>query len=56
MSTYDHPQPTNGPLQVHPDNPRYFADANGRAILLATRLAIPHPSQDGTRRTQCSAH
>ena len=24
-----------GPLRVHPDNPRYFADAGGRAVLLA---------------------
>lgn len=27
-------EPTNGPLRVCPDNPRYFADANGKAILL----------------------
>ncbi len=26
---------TQGPLRVHPDNPRYFADASGRALLLA---------------------
>lgn len=26
--------PTNGPLQVCPDNPRYFADADGEAVLL----------------------
>ena len=26
--------PTNGPLRVCPDNPRYFADADGKAILL----------------------
>ena len=26
---------TNGPLRVHPVNPRYFADASGKAILLA---------------------
>lgn len=25
---------TNGPLRVHPENPRYFADASGQAILL----------------------
>ena len=25
---------TNGPLRVHPVNPRYFADASGKAILL----------------------
>ncbi|MBN2450924.1 MAG: hypothetical protein JXR77_11075, partial [Lentisphaeria bacterium] len=23
-----------GPLRAHPDNPRYFADAGGRAVLL----------------------
>jgi len=27
-------KPTNGPLRVCSDNPRYFADADGRAILL----------------------
>ena len=26
---------TEGPLRVHPDNPRYFADASGRPLLLA---------------------
>jgi hypothetical protein len=26
--------PATGPLRVHPNNPRYFADVNGRAILL----------------------
>ncbi|MHC4356741.1 MAG: apiosidase-like domain-containing protein, partial [Planctomycetota bacterium] len=26
--------PTNGPLRVCPDNPRYFADADGKAVLL----------------------
>ena len=26
--------PATGPLRVHPDNPRYFADGSGRAILL----------------------
>ena len=25
--------PANGPLKVHPDNPRYFADPSGRAVL-----------------------
>jgi hypothetical protein len=25
---------TNGPLRVHPENPRYFADVSGQAILL----------------------
>jgi hypothetical protein len=28
------PQNATGPLQVHPDNPRYFTDGSGRAILL----------------------
>ena len=27
-------EPTNGPLRICPDNPRYFADADGKAILL----------------------
>ncbi len=27
-------EPTNGPLQVCPDNPRYFADQSGEAVLL----------------------
>ncbi len=27
-------EPTNGPLRICPDNPRYFADADGNAILL----------------------
>jgi len=27
--------PATGPLRVHPDNPRYFTDSGGRAILLA---------------------
>ena len=27
-------QPTNGPLRICPDNPRYFADADGKAVLL----------------------
>ena len=26
--------PASGPLRVHPPNPRYFADASGRAVLL----------------------
>lgn len=29
------PAPTRGPLRVHPTNPRYFADVDGRAVLLA---------------------
>ena len=27
-------EPARGPLRVHPDNPRYFTDGSGRAILL----------------------
>ena len=27
-------QAATGPLRVHPQNPRYFADGNGRAIFL----------------------
>ncbi|NOR65839.1 MAG: hypothetical protein GQ528_00600, partial [Woeseiaceae bacterium] len=27
-------EPTNGPLRRCPDNPRYFADADGKAVLL----------------------
>jgi len=27
-------EPTNGPLRICPDNPRYFADAEGKAIML----------------------
>ncbi|MFM8619444.1 MAG: hypothetical protein ACKOE8_12065, partial [Opitutaceae bacterium] len=26
---------TRGPLRVHPENPRYFADAAGQPLLLA---------------------
>lgn len=28
------PSPTNGPLRVHPENPRYFADRSGRVVFL----------------------
>ena len=28
------PKPARGPLRVHPENPRYFADADGQAVLL----------------------
>ena len=28
------PKPAAGPLKVHPDNPRYFTDGSGKAILL----------------------
>jgi hypothetical protein len=31
-----------GPLRVHPDNPRYFADDGGRAILLAGSHTWPN--------------
>jgi len=27
-------RPATGPLRVHPDNPRYFADASGKAVYL----------------------
>lgn len=33
---------TNGPLRVHPDNPRYFADATGQAVLLAGSHTWPN--------------
>ena len=29
-----HAGPTNGPLRTCPDNPRYFADSDGKAVLL----------------------
>jgi len=29
-----HAAPTQGPLRVHPSNPRYFSDSTGRAVLL----------------------
>jgi inosine-uridine nucleoside N-ribohydrolase len=32
----------NGPLRVHPDNPRYFADNSGKAILLAGSHTWPN--------------
>ena len=28
-------RPASGPLRVHAQNPRYFSDASGRAVLLA---------------------
>jgi hypothetical protein len=28
------PRPAAGPLQVHPENPRYFTDGSGRAVYL----------------------
>ena len=33
-STAAPPAPARGPLRVHPDNPRYFTDGSGKAILL----------------------
>src|SRR5262245_38813465 len=27
-------EPARGPLTVHPDNPRYFTDGSGKAVLL----------------------
>lgn len=32
--TADSSRSALGPLRVHPENPRYFADANGRAVVL----------------------
>jgi len=32
----------NGPLRVHPDNPRYFTDDSGKAILLAGSHTWPN--------------
>lgn len=40
-STSLHAQ-TNGPLRVHPENPRYFADASGKAILLTGSHTWPN--------------
>jgi hypothetical protein len=50
------PAGTAGPLRVHPTNPRYFADASGRAVLLTgshtwaciqdTGVARPPPAFD----------
>jgi len=34
FATYSIAEPTNGPLQVHSSNPRYFADASGNAVYL----------------------
>lgn len=33
---------SNGPLRVHPDNPRYFTDDSGQAILLAGSHTWPN--------------
>jgi hypothetical protein len=33
---------TNGPLRVHPENPRYFADASGKAVLLTGSHTWPN--------------
>jgi len=34
--------PASGPLRVHPQNPRYFADADGRAVLLVGSHTWPN--------------
>jgi hypothetical protein len=36
------PAQTSGPLHVHPENPRYFADSSGKAILLAGSHTWPN--------------
>jgi len=36
------PAPARGPLRVHPDNPRYFTDGTGRAVLLAGSHTWPN--------------
>ncbi len=36
------PTPDGGPLRVHPENPRYFGDASGRAILLTGSHTWPN--------------
>ena len=36
------PAQTNGPLSVHPENPRYFADRSGKAILLTGSHTWPN--------------
>ena len=33
---------THGPLRVHPENPRYFTDDSGKAILLAGSHTWPN--------------
>lgn len=36
------PAQTKGPLHVHPENPRYFADSSGKAILLGGSHTWPN--------------
>jgi hypothetical protein len=36
------PAQTHGPLSVHPENPRYFADRSGKAILLTGSHTWPN--------------
>jgi len=36
------PAQTNGPLSVHPENPRYFADRSGKALLLTGSHTWPN--------------
>lgn len=36
------PAQTHGPLRVHPENPRYFADRSGKAILLTGSHTWPN--------------
>jgi hypothetical protein len=38
LSLAAHAGSTNGPLQACEDNPRYFADADGKAVLLVGSL------------------
>lgn len=62
--------PTRGPLTIHPDNPRWFADADGRAVYLVgshtwanfqeirragDRPSITTPGSRIWRSTGCSA-
>ena len=42
----------NGPLRVHPDNPRYFTDNSGRAILLTAWGVNIHPKANHLRPVQ----
>ncbi|NOX56150.1 MAG: hypothetical protein GXP27_17250, partial [Planctomycetes bacterium] len=46
------PNGSTGPLRVHPENPRYFADASGRVVYLAgshTWLNLQDATLDGKR-------
>ncbi len=40
-------RPTRGPLRVHDKNPRYFADARGRAVYLAGAHTWPNCVDQG---------